>query len=73
MTTVRRQRRAAGVHSGACARGRAAGVDGVFMEVHDNPKEAKSTARTLWSRRAAWTVERIAGGEKALDVARATP
>jgi len=28
----------------------AAGVDGVFMEVHDNPNEAKATARMRWIR-----------------------
>ena len=43
----------------------AAGVDGVFMEVHDNPKEAKSDgANALDSQQTARRVERIAGGSE---------
>ena len=39
----------------------AAGVDGVFMEVHDNPKEAKSDgANALDTRNLARLAERIA-------------
>ena len=40
-----------------------AGVDGVFLEVHDNPKEAKSDgANALESTKLRGLVERIAGG-----------
>ena len=43
----------------------AAGVDGVFMEVHDNPKEAKSDgANALDTRNLRGLAEGIAGGEE---------
>src|SRR5712692_7773968 len=52
----------------------AAGVDGVFMEVHDNPKEAKSDgANALESTRLRGILKELQAVRKALDVARATP
>jgi 2-dehydro-3-deoxyphosphooctonate aldolase (KDO 8-P synthase) len=52
----------------------AAGVDGVFMEVHDNPKEAKSDgANALESTSLRGVLKELLAIRKALDVARATP
>jgi 2-dehydro-3-deoxyphosphooctonate aldolase (KDO 8-P synthase) len=52
----------------------AAGVDGVFMEVHDNPKEAKSDgANALESTNLRGVLKELLAVRKALDVARATP
>ena len=52
----------------------AAGVDGVFMEVHDNPKEAKSDgANALDSTQTARSVEGIVGGAEGVAQAHATP
>jgi 2-dehydro-3-deoxyphosphooctonate aldolase (KDO 8-P synthase) len=52
----------------------AAGVDGVFMEVHDNPKEAKSDgANALESTKLRGVLKELLAVRKALDVARATP
>jgi len=52
----------------------AAGVDGVFLEVHDNPKEAKSDgANALESTRLRDVLKELLAVRKALDVARATP
>src|ERR1700704_1283151 len=52
----------------------AAGVDGVFMEVHDNPKEAKSDgANALDTRNLRGLLKELLAVRKALDVAHATP
>jgi 2-dehydro-3-deoxyphosphooctonate aldolase (KDO 8-P synthase) len=52
----------------------AAGVDGVFMEVHDNPKEAKSDgANALESTKLRGLLKELMAVKKALDVAHATP
>src|SRR5579863_3018453 len=52
----------------------AAGVDGVFMEVHDNPKEAKSDgANALESTKLRGVLKELLAVKQALDVARATP
>src|ERR1700688_3845602 len=52
----------------------AAGVDGVFMEVHDNPKEAKSEgANALDTRNLRAVLKELQAVKKALDVAHATP
>src|SRR5437764_10046177 len=52
----------------------AAGVDGVFMEVHDNPKEAKSDgANALDSRNLRSVLKELLAVRKALDGAQATP
>ena len=52
----------------------AAGVDGVFLEVHDNPKEAKSDgANALESTKLREVLKELLAVRKALDVARATP
>ena len=52
----------------------AAGVDGVFMEVHDNPKEAKSDgANALESTKLRGVLKELQAVRKALDVAHATP
>jgi 2-dehydro-3-deoxyphosphooctonate aldolase (KDO 8-P synthase) len=52
----------------------AAGVDGVFLEVHDNPKEAKSDgANALESTKLREVLKELLVVKKALDVARATP
>jgi 2-dehydro-3-deoxyphosphooctonate aldolase (KDO 8-P synthase) len=52
----------------------AAGVDGVFMEVHDNPKEAKSDgANALESTKLRETLKEILAIRKALAEAHATP
>jgi 2-dehydro-3-deoxyphosphooctonate aldolase (KDO 8-P synthase) len=52
----------------------AAGVDGVFLEVHDNPKVAKSDgANALESTKLREVLKELQAVRKALDVARATP
>jgi 2-dehydro-3-deoxyphosphooctonate aldolase (KDO 8-P synthase) len=52
----------------------AAGVDGVFMEVHDNPKEAKSDgANALDTRNLRGLLKELQAIKKALDAVRATP
>jgi len=52
----------------------AAGVDGVFLEVHDNPKEAKSDgANALESTKLRDVLKELLAVRKALDVARVTP
>jgi 2-dehydro-3-deoxyphosphooctonate aldolase (KDO 8-P synthase) len=52
----------------------AAGVDGVFMEVHDNPKEAKSDgANALDSRNLRGLLKELLAVRHAVDGARSTP
>ncbi len=52
----------------------AAGVDGVFLEVHDNPREAKSDgANALESTKLREVLKELLAVRKALDVAHATP
>ncbi len=52
----------------------AAGVDGVFLEVHDNPKVAKSDgANALESTKLREVLKELLAVKKALDVAHATP
>src|SRR6201982_1446589 len=52
----------------------AAGVDGVFMEVHDKPKEAKSDgANALESTKLRGVLKELLAVKKALDEAHATP
>jgi 2-dehydro-3-deoxyphosphooctonate aldolase (KDO 8-P synthase) len=52
----------------------AAGVDGVFMEVHDNPKEAKSDgANALDSRNLRGVLKELLAVRKAIEMARAMP
>jgi 2-dehydro-3-deoxyphosphooctonate aldolase (KDO 8-P synthase) len=52
----------------------AAGVDGVFLEVHDNPKDAKSDgANALESTKLREVLKELLAVKKALGVARATP
>jgi 2-dehydro-3-deoxyphosphooctonate aldolase (KDO 8-P synthase) len=52
----------------------AAGVDGVFLEVHDNPKDAKSDgANALESIKLREVLKELLAVRKALDVARAAP
>ena len=52
----------------------AAGVDGVFLEVHDNPKIAKSDgANSLESTKLREVLKELLAVRQALDVARATP
>jgi len=52
----------------------AAGVDGVFMEVHDNPKEALSDgANALDSRNLRGVLKEILAVKKALETAHQTP
>ena len=52
----------------------AAGVDGVFMEVHDNPKEAKSDgANALDTRNLRGLLKELQAVKKALDAAHSTP
>ena len=52
----------------------AAGVDGVFLEVHDDPKIAKSDgANALESTKLREVLKELLAVRKALDVARATP
>ena len=51
-----------------------AGVDGIFLEVHDNPKIAKSDgANALESTKLREVLKELLAVRKALDVARATP
>jgi 2-dehydro-3-deoxyphosphooctonate aldolase (KDO 8-P synthase) len=52
----------------------AAGVDGVFLEVHDNPKIAKSDgANALESTKLREVLKELLAVRNALDAARATP
>jgi len=52
----------------------AAGVDGVFLEVHDNPKEAKSDgANALQSTKLRGVLKELLAVKKALAEAHATP
>ena len=52
----------------------AAGVDGVFMEVHDSPKEAKSDgANALDTRNLRGLLKELQAVRRALDVAHITP
>ena len=52
----------------------AAGVDGVFLEVHDNPKVSKSDgANALESTKLREVLKELLAVRQALDVARATP
>jgi 2-dehydro-3-deoxyphosphooctonate aldolase (KDO 8-P synthase) len=52
----------------------AAGVDGVFLEVHDNPKEAKSDgANALDSTKLRGLLKELLAVRKALDLVNATP
>jgi 2-dehydro-3-deoxyphosphooctonate aldolase (KDO 8-P synthase) len=52
----------------------AAGVDGIFLEVHDNPKIAKSDgANALESTKLRDVLKELLAVRKALDVAHATP
>jgi 2-dehydro-3-deoxyphosphooctonate aldolase (KDO 8-P synthase) len=52
----------------------AAGVDGVFLEVHDNPKVAKSDgANALESTKLRDVLKELLAVRNALDVAHATP
>jgi 2-dehydro-3-deoxyphosphooctonate aldolase (KDO 8-P synthase) len=52
----------------------AAGVDGVFMEVHDNPKEAKSDgANALESTKLRGILKELLAVKKALELAHTSP
>lgn len=52
----------------------AAGVDGIFMEVHDNPKEAKSDgANALASTKLRGLLKELQAVKNALDLVHATP
>src|SRR5258708_4145135 len=52
----------------------AAGVDGVFMEVHDNPKEAKSDgANALESTKLRGVLKELLAVQRAVEVAHVTP
>jgi 2-dehydro-3-deoxyphosphooctonate aldolase (KDO 8-P synthase) len=52
----------------------AAGVDGIFLEVHDNPKEAKSDgANALESTKLREALKELLAVRKALTEAHATP
>jgi 2-dehydro-3-deoxyphosphooctonate aldolase (KDO 8-P synthase) len=52
----------------------AAGVDGVFLEVHDNPKEARSDgANALDSTKLRGLLKELLAVRKALDLVNATP
>ena len=52
----------------------AAGVDGVFLEVHDNPKEAKSDgANALDTRNLRGVLKELQAVKKAIEVAHQTP
>jgi 2-dehydro-3-deoxyphosphooctonate aldolase (KDO 8-P synthase) len=52
----------------------AAGVDGVFLEVHDNPKEAKSDGtNALETTKLREVLKELLAVRQALDAARATP
>jgi len=54
--------------------GVAAGCDGVFMEVHDNPKEAKSDgANALESTKLRGVLKELLAIKKAMDVVHSTP
>jgi len=51
-----------------------AGVDGIFMEVHDNPKQAKSDgANALESTKLRGLLKELLAVQRALETARATP
>jgi len=51
-----------------------AGVDGIFLEVHDNPKEAKSDgANALESTQLRGVLKELQAVKKALEMAHATP
>jgi len=52
----------------------AAGVDGIFLEVHDNPKEAKSDgANALDSRKLRSVLKELLAVQKGLAKAYSTP
>jgi 2-dehydro-3-deoxyphosphooctonate aldolase (KDO 8-P synthase) len=52
----------------------AAGVDGVFMEVHDNPKEAKSDgANALDTRNLRAVLKELQAVKKAIEISHVTP
>ncbi|HWF91453.1 MAG TPA: 3-deoxy-8-phosphooctulonate synthase [Terriglobales bacterium] len=52
----------------------AAGVDGIFMEVHDNPENAKSDgANALESTKLRGLLKELLAVQKGLEMARATP
>jgi 2-dehydro-3-deoxyphosphooctonate aldolase (KDO 8-P synthase) len=52
----------------------ASGVDGVFMEVHDNPKEAKSDgANALESTKLRAVLKELLAIQKAIAESHATP
>ena len=52
----------------------AAGVDGIFLEVHDNPKEAKSDgANALQSTDLRGLLKEVLAVQKAIETAHATP
>ena len=52
----------------------AAGVDGIFMEVHDNPKEAKSDgANALESTKLRGVLKELQAIQSSLVVAHAKP
>jgi 2-dehydro-3-deoxyphosphooctonate aldolase (KDO 8-P synthase) len=52
----------------------AAGVDGVFLEVHDNPKEAKSDgANALESTKLRGLLKELLAVQAALQAARSAP
>ena len=52
----------------------AAGVDGIFMEVHDNPKEAKSDgANALESTKLRGVLKELLAVHSALETAHASP
>jgi 2-dehydro-3-deoxyphosphooctonate aldolase (KDO 8-P synthase) len=52
----------------------AAGVDGIFMEIHDNPKEAKSDgANALESTKLRGVLKELLAIQKAAEVAHAAP
>jgi 2-dehydro-3-deoxyphosphooctonate aldolase (KDO 8-P synthase) len=52
----------------------AAGVDGIFMEVHDNPKEAKSDgANALDSRNLRGVLKELLAVKRAVETAHNTP
>lgn len=52
----------------------AAGVDGIFMEVHDNPKEAKSDgANALDTRNLRAVLKELQAVKKAIEISRVTP
>jgi 2-dehydro-3-deoxyphosphooctonate aldolase (KDO 8-P synthase) len=52
----------------------AAGVDGIFMEVHDNPKEAKSDgANALESTKLRGLLKELQAVRNALELAHVAP